>query len=208
MHGSGAPSSVAGFVVANLWLVVGVFAFGWDAPFLAVVYWYETVIIGVLALFKIAIAGGVPKSTKERITWALGRVFQTAGYAIAIFFMCTIPGLFVLAMWGANQPDSVPDFPALFLTPLQDDWGAWIALGLFAVGHAYTCAVDYVGRGHYRHLDIREDLKYVPARVGTLFIFVFAGMLVIGFIGAPEYVVIVFVAAKLYADLAVRRRWE
>lgn len=82
--------SVSFLIVINLIPLVGVFAFGWNAGFLMLVYWMETVVIGLFNIPKLLTTRRGREGSPWWLIW-LGNLFITA-------FFCVHYGMFNLAM--------------------------------------------------------------------------------------------------------------
>lgn len=65
--------SVSFLVVINLIPLVGVFAFGWNAGFLMLVYWMETVVIGLFNIPNTQTADQSARSRKVSVVADLAR---------------------------------------------------------------------------------------------------------------------------------------
>jgi hypothetical protein len=147
--------SVLFLVLVNLIPLVGVFVFGWDVAALMLIYWAETVVIGLFNLPKILTAGlgqGNPFAL-------LGNLFLAAFFTFH-FGMFNFGHFFFL--------NTLLDLPPLDRTLL-------LAVAGLALSHLFSLVVNWFGRGEYKTAEPGERMAAPYGRVVVMHVVILLG---------------------------------
>lgn len=204
--------SILALVAANLIPLIGVFALGWDAGILVVLYWTENIIVGSFNILKIAFARSDPPG----------------GHAIKLFlipFFCLHFGIFtavhgfflkslftlptqVESLLPRTQGISFVFLPNLSLDLIRSlslsPWGIveWAIVGLFA-SHGISFVLNYLWGREYETLSIMQAMFKPYLRVVALHVAILAGGLAILKLDSPISLLIALVFAKIGVDLVL-----
>jgi len=175
---------VTTLVVANLVPLVGVFAFGWDARPLLILYWAENVVVALWTVARMFVTGG---------PHALPHV---AFFTVHFGLFTLVHGIFVDALTqpetrqGAAPPTAIlADVPLLAL------------LGLL-VSHGISFFTNFIGRGEYRTAKLQTLMTLPYPRMVVLHVAIIAaGFATIAF-GQPLALLAILVVLKIGLDVA------
>jgi hypothetical protein len=211
--------SIVALVAFNLVPLVGVLFWGWSLRLILVLYWLESGIVGIINIFKIALARGPePVATSLRISGtAMGRRIgpaigpnQAAGCLIPFFIVhygifWFVHGVFVFtlplfASIGRFGDGATPDLGALPGSALL-----FGAIGL-AISHVASFFLNYVGRREYLRVSPGQQMFSVYGRVVALHLTILGGGFLIVFLGTPVAALAILVVAKIVLDLRLHLR--
>lgn len=191
--------NIALMVLSNLLPLVGVLA-GWMSfADVFVVYWLETVVLGLFAVVRIATA------TRDRDMGRRSRVQTAAVFLLHYGLICAGLGLVVFWMVGAAvaMGEDSEGIPWLAEPPTLA-WDTWIFAGLgIVLSHLYTLTVYWFGREE-RRLYTPWQCMWAPyPRILVLYPFYALNIVVllVLILFAPVLLVVLLVACKLGLDL-------
>lgn len=150
--------SVAFLIVINLIPLVGVFALGWDVGFLMLIYWMETVVIGLFNIPKLLTSRGRNKDRPWWLVW-LGNSFITA-------FFCFHYGMFNFG--HVTFLKSLFDLPAVGPDVL-------IVAGGLSLSHAFSLIVNWFGKREYEDVTVNEQMFKPYGRVIIMHVAILLG---------------------------------
>jgi hypothetical protein len=189
-----APASrlaLLGLLAANLLPLAGVLLFAWKVGEIMLVYWAESVIIGLINVVKLVVIG----------RWAA--VFY------APFFLGHYGGfmamhLMFIMMFFVRGPSYQGDMPLSevthILTPL---WPALLGLSL---SHLLSFAQNFIGRGEYTRIKLSAQMNAPYRRVLVMqFTIILGGILTLA-LGSSIAALVLMVALKLLVDVRAHRR--
>ncbi len=201
--------SLVALVAFNLVPLVGVLFWGWSLRLILVLYWLESGIVGVINIFKIALARGPdPVGMTMRVAGPGISRTMPAGCLIPFFIVhygifWLVHGVFVftLPLFAARVGDSSPpDFGVLPGSTLL-----LAGLGL-AISHASSFFLNYVGRREYLRVSPGQQMFSVYGRVVALHLTILGGGFLIVLLGAPVAALAILVVAKIILDLRLHLR--
>lgn len=172
-------------VVTNLVPVVGVIWLGWDAGAILVLYWLETVIIGLLNIPKIwACEGHI--GTK---------IFLTPFFAVHFGGFCLGHAAFLGAMFGAED-----DLKSLLMGgPLL-----WTGLTFF-ISHFVSMMVNFFGKKEYVGRQANAQMFFPYGRVVIMHVTIIIGGGLVMALGQPLAALIFLIGLKLLFDIIAHR---
>ena len=174
------PSAL--FLIAmNLVPLFGVVQFGWSVGSLLLIYWLETVVIGVFNLAKIITAGMDEPSFAQGCGVAFMAVFFVFHFGMFSFGHF----IFIRELFGA---------PAI-------DTAALIAVTGLALSHAFSFAVNWLGKREFSAVTPGEQMVKPYNRVMVMHIVILIGGGISQWLGSPLYALILLVGLKTAIDL-------
>ncbi|GLQ22951.1 hypothetical protein GCM10007853_08250 [Algimonas ampicilliniresistens] len=186
--------SVSFLIVINLIPLVGVFAFGWNAGFLMLVYWMETVVIGLFNIPKLLTSRRGREGSPWWLIW-LGNLFITA-------FFCVHYGMFNFGHVMFLQ--TLFDLPPIGLDVL-------IVAGGLSLSHAFSLIVNWFGKREYDEVAVNEQMFKPYGRVVIMHVaIILGGFFLVGSDGAALGPLVFLVALKTGSDVlahAVSHGW-
>lgn len=168
-------------VAANLVPLAGVSVFGWSVGNIILLYWIETLIIGVL---------NVPKM------WACkgetgAKVFLTPFFIFHYGFFCFGHWSFLSDIMGMKS--AAENF----------SWGdpiIWATISLL-VSHLFSMAVNFFGKKEYLNRDVSAQMFFPYGRIVIMhMVIIFSGMFVM-MLGEPIAALIFLIALKTIFDI-------
>jgi hypothetical protein len=206
------PPTVA-VIVANLFPLVGLLFWGWDAFYVVLLYWAENVIIGFYTILKMFCAKA--DHAIERIL----RIFPAAFFMLHYGSFMGGHGLFVLASFKKNGAESLfgkeetwPFFLAflhLFIMVLRYLFSILpremlIILGGLFASHGLSFVYECILNGKYHSAKVSEIMMEPYPRIIPLHIAIIIGGMLSMALGSPIGVLIVLVILKTSFELRLR----
>ena len=186
------PSAIF-LILANAIPIIGIFLFGWDAVTILVLYWLESVIMGVVNIPKILACRKVGQRVFVSV---LSNLFLAAFYTFHYGMFTGVHGVFLAAMFGARPIME----GLLYGGPI-----VWTAL-IFLISHVFSMLVNFFGKKEYLRRSAGEQMLSVYGRVFVMHIvIIFSGFLTLAF-GAPIIAVILLIVLKTAMDLIAHNK--
>jgi hypothetical protein len=199
-HGPKTPwSSLAALCVANAVPIVGVTFLGWRIGDVMIIYWFESVIIGVFNIQRMRLAQQ-PRANPQSADGIGDFIFMYGNYLVA-------HGFFVFGLFVFSEPDGSGQTVDVLLGVGSGFNVAivWAVLGLI-VSHAVSHRINYIGRKEYQHLSI-DDLIYQPfPRVVAMHATLFLGGLLVVYTESASAFLGTFVVIKIIFDVFAHLR--
>lgn len=189
-------------VLVNALPIVGVVVWNWDVLDVVVLYWLETLIIGLLNLPKMAMAQEIEA---ER---ALPRLVLITLFILKFVGFCLVHVFLINHMVGNNEAgdaklfkNPLTEFASLFKRGILTSYLAVIAL--FA-SHLFSFFWNYIGRREYREVTASQ-LLFVPyARFLPLqIVILFSAIAIQFFTETAMYLLLVLIAVKTVIDVGL-----
>jgi hypothetical protein len=185
-------TSALALILANLVLLLGVLALGWNAAAIVVFYWAENLIVGFFNILRMKRAQGSLGSSRMTLN---GRpVTEASRTALILFFALHYGfftlghGVFVLTIFGPRFEGSLRHLGTA-------------ALGL-AVSHGISYRKNFIGQGEYRKVSFAALFWQPYSRVIVMHLTIILGGALAQAIGSPVPAVILMVVLKTFVDLA------
>jgi len=200
-------SSVAMLVAANLVLIAGIAFWGWRVRDVALLYWFENLVVGAFSVVAILIAVPRQLAWLERQGIApsgtglfIGKLCMAVFFVVHFGIFCYVHAELLAAVFlsdGLLEDGST--ISRLLATTLRDPH-ALAAIGAIAISHGYSFFHDYVGRGEYRHANVRAMMERPYRRVAVASLFILAGVGLLA-TDSPLPVIAGLVAVKTVLDV-------
>jgi len=192
--------SLALLVAANMLPLLGVLFFGWSVFPVMALFWLENVIIG---------AWNVPRMATQLLRGQWGALFLIPFFTVHYGLFCAIHGLFVMGIFGHDQPipgGKIEASPLAAFTLMgrliEADPALWWAAAGMIASHGVSFLVNFLGSGEWKRVDA-GTLMFAPyRRVVVLHFTILAGAGAIGLLGAPVWGLVVLVIIKTVVDAA------
>ena len=174
--------SAIALILANAVPIFGVMFFGWDAASILVLYWLESIVIGLLNIVKVLTAGGLKKLG--------GNLFLAVFFAFHYGMFTYGHGTFLDKGFGARQI-----IEGLLLGgPLL-----WTAVS-FLLSHLFSMVINFYGKGEYLKATANEIMMQPYVRVFIMHIVIIFGGFLVQKIGEPYFAVILLIVIKTVID--------
>jgi hypothetical protein len=178
------PLVVAGLIV-DLLPVYAIFAWGWNAVPLVMLYWMENVVAGVITLPRIVVSGA-----RFGILGILGGLFLSAFFVVHYGLFCLVHGTFLVGFATLSNQQSIDDVPfadleGLFRYGLQSGLHIdWIVYAIAAF-HVIAFLVDFLWKGEWKRSSPDKEMASPYGRIVILHFGIFAGAGALFLIGQP-----------------------
>lgn len=183
---------------ANLVPLFGLFAFGWTVNSILVVYWVESVIIGILNIPRILAAGSGPtihgQSSQHGKSFG-GKLFISLFFTVHFGGFCAGHAVFLGSVFKAG-----PEFAQL----LSGGPLLWTA-AVFLLSHSVSFMMR-LSRGEFVHKNPQAQLFAPYGRIMIMHITVLFGGFAMQFFGAPVAALVLLIGLKTIVDLAAHLR--
>jgi hypothetical protein len=207
-------SSLA-LILANLLPLVGVLYFDWQILDILLLYWSESVIIGIVNVLRMAQCGsdnilaGLQTPVANPATALLGQIALPRHYAAGLK---TFLILFFTLHYGAFCIGHLTVVRALFSDEgLVGEWYSSLALiwqpafiiaaGSIAASHLYSFAINFIGKREYENTGLIPLMQRPYGRIVAMHVaIVFGGGLVM-WLGTALPLLVILIAVKIGLDL-------
>lgn len=186
-------SSAVFLILANAVPIFGVLFWGWDALAILVLYWLESVIIGVLNIPKIL---SCRKTEAGTLGSAVSNLFLAGFFTFHYGMFTGVHGVFLAEMFGAR-----PIMEGL----LSGGPILWTA-ATFLISHIFSMFVNFFGKKEYLGKDPGAQMFSVYGRVFVMHFVVLLGGFAVQAFGAPVIAVIMLIVLKTGIDLAAHKK--
>ncbi len=218
------PTSGYFIIAANLLPLGLVLAGDWGLREILPLYWVESAIIGFFTILKMLLAGGPiaklrgggarlaaaagPGLTAAYSALAMaGKLFMACFFTVHFGMFMFVHGIFLFgfvlqgAQLGPAKVD--PMNPGLWL----DYLGAvkWGIAALFG-GHAASFFLNYIAGGEYRHTSAGECMTSPYPRIIVMHLTILLGAFASIAMPGAGTIMVIFVAAKIFADVAAHKK--
>ncbi|AZQ14591.1 DUF6498-containing protein [Halorubrum sp. PV6] len=201
-------AALIGLLLANVIPIVGVFAFGWQALDLLLLYWLEAAVVGVFTVVRVLLAMGDPTDT------GLGALFGFDRYtgpgagtsnarfgAVALFCfqygpLWVIHGAALFLLPGFA-------FEPLGWEPLAVLPTLLPAVGAMALSHGLSFGLGFLAGGAWERTAPVAQVFAVFPRLLVLHYAVLIGGFGAVTLGSPLFALVVLVVLKTVADVLV-----
>lgn len=189
----GQPLVLLGLAV-DLFPIVGVLMFGWNAAPLVMLYWMENIIAGILTLPRIVISGAT-----------YGAMGLFAGLAMSLFFVfhyglfCFVHGTFLIVFIGigggtlGEESTFMMDIGSMFQFGMNS--GLHVEYFVYAI-IAFQVLVlfwEFLIKGEWRNTNPMAEMFAPYRRIIVLHLAIFAGAFGLFLLGQPVFGVLALI---------------
>lgn len=211
------PSALV-LVLANLLPLVGVLWLDWSVLEVLLLYWTESVVIGVVNVLRMACSaapntlrgsGEVDQSQPvgARITPALVSANKTKIFLIP-FFILHFGGFcfgHLSAVVFILGPAWADDNLFSALPPLTEPM-FWIAVLAIFASHLFSFFVNFLGRGENRRTGLADLMQRPYGRIVVMHLTVIAGAYLVEQFNSPLALLLALIVVKTAVDLKLHAR--
>jgi hypothetical protein len=213
------PSSLI-LIVANLVPLGGVLWLGWEVFDILLLYWTESVIIGVINVLRMIssqssniLSGLIPATRQQNMTAALEQVnlqlpVQAIKFFIIPFFvfhygmfcfghLSAVVGFFGNRTANASMTASIPDI---------SNSTFWIAVGAIAASHLYSYFNNFLGKGEYKRVGLGILMHRPYGRIMVMHLSIILGAGGAMMLGNPLPLLLALVAGKTVLDVRMHNK--
>ena len=173
--------------------IFGVLYWGWDATAILVLYWLESVIMGLLNVPKILAC----RQTEEgHIVSALGNLFVAGFFSVHYGIFTFVHGTFLAEMFGARS---------MMEELLSGGTIFWTAV-TFLISHLFSMFINFFGKKEYLGRETGKQMMSVYGRVFVMHFVIILGGFAVQAFGAPVLAVLMLIILKTVIDLAAHKK--
>jgi len=208
------PSSIV-LILANLVPLIGVLYFDWLVFDILLLYWAESVIIGLVNVLRMAVsksdnilAGMLPllahKEIPVELQQRLPRIDISAfKYFLIPFFVLHYGGFCYGHLMAVIGLFSDAGLSGGISYSLVQSWqpAFWIAVLAIAASHLYSFASNFIGKGEYRNTSLIALMQRPYGRIVALHIAIVFGAGLVLWLDSPLPMLSILIAAKIVLDL-------
>lgn len=183
-RGVSSPLAMGMLLAANFVPLIGITVGGWNLHALALVYWSETIIIGLTAIAKMTTSsklGELGKSKSYQI------VFFIAHYATFV----VIYGVFISAVLFADSGG-----------PRGNGILAGIAIVTYIASHLVSFKWNYLDKGEFRKVSSLTQMVMPYARLLPSHFALLVGILFLNWTALGTFGVVLLAVLKVFLDVA------
>lgn len=214
------PSTLV-LILANMMPLAGVVWLEWDVLAILLLYWTESVTIGILNVFRMIasqsenllegflpsvagneaaateLAGKIPNIPLTPFKFFLVPFFILHYGGFCYGHLIAVVGLFSDAGLTMRNASALPVF---------SDTTFWIAAGAIFVSHLFSFFSNYIGGDEYRRTSLFLLMHRPYGRIVAMHIAIVLGAGLVMWLGSPLPMLLVLVIAKTTLDLRLHRR--
>ena len=213
------PSSLI-LIVANLVPLGGVLWLGWEVFDILLLYWTESVIIGVINVLRMIssqssniLSGLIPSTRRQDMTAALEQVnlqlpMQAIKFFIIPFFvvhyglfcyghLSAVVGFFGNRTSNTSVTTSIPDI---------SNTTFWIAVGAIAASHLYSYLNNFLGKGEYKRVGLGTLMHRPYGRIIVMHLSIIFGAGGAMMLGNPLPVLLALIIGKTVLDVRMHNK--
>jgi len=212
------PSTLV-LILANLGPMAGVLLFGWSVMSILILYWAESVIIGIINVLRMVcsqaenpvqgiaqLAGDqVPIEVSESMQQIPGKGFKLF---VIIFFIVHYGGFcfghlsFLLGFFsGGPRPIGAASSMLGLWQP-----SFWIAAGAIFCSHLYSFFTNYIRNGEYERTGLMILMFRPYGRIVVMHVAVIFGAIVLALLQSSIAVPLILIALKIVVDLRLHEK--
>lgn len=206
-------------ILANLFPLLGVVLFEWDVLAVLLLYWAESVIIGVLNVFRMVacessnVIGGALQLAGRPVPEELGESLpRISGNAFKFFL---IP--FFVVHYGAFCYGHLTAVVGIFSdkglrmrvgSTVAEFWqgSLWIAVAAIFGSHLFSFFANYIGRGEYKRASLILLMHRPYGRIVVMHVAIVFGAGLVMWLGSPLPMLLILIVAKIVLDMRLHEK--
>lgn len=194
-------------IAANVFPLIGVFLWNWDAAAIVIFYWSENLIIGALTLVKMLHCSLI-------FGW-----FGGAFFLIHYGGFCAVHGMLAASLMGLDIGEPFDEIGLPFflvfvelligvvrgiLAAAPADW-IWGFIAI-AVSHTFSTMINYFGRREYVDQTTQKLMMAPYRRIVVLHLAILFGGWGVVALGSPLPLLVILIVGKTMLDLRMHLR--
>lgn len=213
-------ASTLALILANLIPLAGVVLFEWDVLAILLLYWSESVIIGVLNVLRMIICqsnnilqGLVPqlagRTVPAQLSSRLPKISADVFKLILIPFFIVHYGMFcfghltfVLAIFSDNGLNLRSG------SALAELWekSFWIAVAAVFASHLFSFFTNYIGAGEYKKVSLFTLMHRPYGRIIAMHLAIVLGAGLVMWLGSPVPMLLILIVVKTGIDMRMHEK--
>lgn len=182
------PSALV-LIFANTIPLLGVVFLNWQVFPIMFLFWMENVVIGVINIFKMAMA--------QKNSPTPAKLFMIPFFFIHYGIFTLVHGVFIFILFGGILNDSEPILTLDSFEGLHLEWGILI----LAMSHGFSFIRNYIQRGEYRQASVSGLMTQPYSRIVILHVTIIFGGFVITALNAQVMGLVFLIGLKTIIDL-------
>lgn len=202
-------SSVVVLVLMNLIPAYGVIFEGWSAFHVVFIYVAETIVIGLLNIFKMAFASTIDSGSKPKSPIVLlgFKFFIITFFLIHYFIFVTVQYTFLLAFFKAHDFIDLLDIPLSFWEIMSaNNFEIGISVASIFGSHLYSFLYNYIGNKEYERIELPVLMFQPYTRIFIQQFVVIVGFILMTVFNTPTVFVLILVFLKIIVDASTHIR--
>ena len=207
-------------ILANLIPLAGVFLFQWDVLAILLLYWAESVIIGVLNVARMVscksdnvLHGMLPQLAGQPVPEEFSKnIPRVAGAALKFFlipFFIVHYGMFcfghLMAVLGIFSGTGMSLHAGTSLTELWQT-SFWIGVAAIAGSHLFSFFTNFIGGGEYQRANLVLLMHRPYGRIVAMHVAIVFGAGLLIWLGSPLPMLLILIVAKTILDMRLHEK--
>ena len=190
------PSSLV-LIGANLLPLYGVLALDWPVFPVMLLFWLENVVIGGFNALRMLLV-----DPTDLVLWS-AKLFMVPFFCFHYGMFTAIHGTLVVSLFGGKAYGRMDQglLPVEGVLRAITDFGIAPALAVLAGSHAFSFLWNYLIRGEFRRVSLREQMGQPYKRVIVLHLTIILGGGITMVLGSPMWALLALIALKIGFDL-------
>lgn len=165
-------------ILSNLPVLIGLLLYGWGIKEVILIYWLETIVIGLFSIAKTLIARASPDIVTRLLKNGFGymlwpyKLLITFLTAVVVGVYTLVTGLAVTFMmlvidYGFHDlPEGIT--PPEYLYSQMSTGYIWVALGIICLQHTLSFVVNFIMKKEYTTNQDSRQMEILTRRIGTI----------------------------------------
>ena len=206
-------------ILANLIPLAGVVLYGWDVLSLLLLYWAESVVIGVINVARMVVCDSgdvlqgmlavmdrpVPEGVRENMPRIGGAAFK---FILIPFFVVHYGGFCYAHLMVVIGVFSGTDLRVGSGSTLSEMWqnSFWIAVAAIFASHLFSFFKNYIGDGEYKRASLFLLMRRPYGRIIAMHLTIILGAGLVMWLGSALPMLLVLIAIKSFIDLRLHEK--
>lgn len=202
-------SSVVVLILMNLIPAYGVIFEGWSAFDIVFIYVAETIVIGLLNIFKMAFASTIDSGSKPKspiILLAL-KFFMIPFFIFHYFFFVFVQNIFLFVFLKGHDIENLLGIPQSFWEVLMaNNFEIGISVASIFGSHLYSFLFNYMGNKEYEKIGLPILMFQPYIRIFIQQFVVIVGIILMTIFNTPTVFVLILVFLKIAVDATMHMK--
>lgn len=200
-------TSVWFLVLMNLIPVYGVLFLNWQVFDVVIIYVAESVIIGLLNIFKMAFCTVMASGEKSGgLIIHLLKIIMIPFFIFHFFFFIAMQSLFVFTILGDQKMNDFEEVPGMFTQLISADTALGASIISILASHIFSFVVNYIGNKEYSKIGLPTLMFQPYIRIFIQQFVVIFGFILMTLFNTPDVFVLLLVFLKIFVDAATHLR--
>jgi hypothetical protein len=207
-------------ILANLIPLAGVFLFQWDVLAILLLYWAESVVVGVINVFRMIacrtdniLHGFLPQLAGQQVPGELGKNLpkipvNAFRFFLVPFFVLHYGGFcfgHLMAVVGFFGDGSVGLSAGSSLAKLWQS-SFWIGVAAIFGSHLFSFFTNYIGGGEYKRASLFLLMHRPYGRIIVMHVAIVFGAGLVMWLGSPLPMLMILIVTKTVLDIRLHEK--